>query len=108
MYERMKPLVMWPDQEQLHKTMPMEFRKKFSKCVFIIDCFEVFMDRPKGLMARAQTWSKYKHHNTIKFLIGLSPQGSITYVSKGWGGRVSDQYLTQNCGKSVTRRRSIS
>lgn len=98
MYERMKPLVMWPDQEQLHKTMPMEFRKDFSNCVVIIDCFEVFMDRPKGLMARAQTWSNYKHHNTIKFLIGISPQGSITYVSKGWGGRVSDQYLTQNCG----------
>ena len=30
MYELMKPLVMWPDQEQLHKTMPMEFRKKIS------------------------------------------------------------------------------
>ena len=49
----------------------------------VIDCFEVFMERPKGLMARAQTWSNYKHHNTIKFLIGISPQGSITYVSKG-------------------------
>ena len=98
MYERMKPLVMWPDQEQLHKTMPMEFRKNFGRCIVIIDCFEVFMERPKGLMARAQTWSNYKHHNTVKFLIGISPQGSITYVSKGWGGRVSDQYLTQSCG----------
>ena len=98
MFERMKPLVMWPDREQLHKTMPMEFRKKFCKCIVVIDCFEVFMERPKRLMARAQTWSNYKHHNTIKFLIGISPQGSITYVSKGWGGRVSDQYLTQNCG----------
>ena len=49
--------------------MPMEFRKKFNKCIVIIDCFEVFMERPKGLMARAQTWSNYKHHNTVKILI---------------------------------------
>ena len=54
------------------------------------------MNRPTGLMARAQTWSNYKHHNTVKFLIGISPQGSITL--KGWGGRVSDHHLTEQCG----------
>ena len=37
-------------------------------------------------------------HNTVKFLIGISPQGSITFISKGWGGRVSDCYLTENSG----------
>ena len=98
MYERLKPVIKWPDREELYKTMPMEFRKNFSRCVVILDCFEVFMERPKGLLARAQTWSNYKHHNTIKFLIGISPQGSITFVSKGWGGRASDQHLTENCG----------
>ena len=40
----------------------------------------------------------YKHHNTVKFLIGITPQGVISFVSKGWGGRVSDKYLTENCG----------
>ena len=34
----------------------------------------------------------------VKFLIGISPQGVITYISKGWGGRVSDRHLTENCG----------
>ena len=97
LFERLKLLVKWPEHEQLYKTMPKEF-KNFSKCIVIIDCFEVFMERPKGLMARAQTWSNYKHHNTVKFLIGIAPQGSITFISKGWGGRVSDRYLTEKCG----------
>ena len=49
-------------------------------------------------MARSQTWSNYKHHNTVKFLIGMTPQGYISFISKGWGGRVSDKYLTEHCG----------
>ncbi len=56
-HERLKPLVKWPEHEQLYLTMPREFKNNFSKCVVIIDCFEAFMQRPKGWMARAQTWS---------------------------------------------------
>ena len=49
-------------------------------------------------MARAQTYSNYKHHNMVKFLIGITPQGVTSYISKGWGGRVSDKHLIENCG----------
>ena len=98
MYIRLKPLIKWPEREELLKTMPMDFKKNFKKCVIIIDCFEVFCERPTALMARAQTWSNYKQHNTVKFLIGIAPQGVVSFISKGWGGRVSDVHLTQNCG----------
>ena len=86
MYERMKPLILWPERGELLKTMPTEL---FKRCVVIID------ERPS---ARAQTWLNYKHHNTVKFLIGITPQGSISFISKGWGGRVSDQHFTEQCG----------
>ena len=83
LYIRLGPLVKWPDRGELVRTQPMEFRKIFGKCVVIIDCFEVFMERPTNLKARAQTWFNYKHYNTAKFLIGLAPQGVITFISKG-------------------------
>ena len=51
-----------------------------------------------SLTARAQTWSNYKKHNTIKYLIGITPQASILFISKGWGGRVSDVHLTEHSG----------
>ena len=49
-------------------------------------------------MPRAQTWSNYKKHNTCKYLIGITPQRSVSFISKGWEGRVSDIHLTKNCG----------
>ena len=99
MYVRMKCLISWPDREELQMSMPMEFRKYFGvKVSIIIDCFEIFIDRPSNLLARAETWSNYKHHNTVKYLIGITPQGAISFLSCGYGGRVSDKHLTENCG----------
>lgn len=98
MFTRLRILIKWPDRVQLWKTTPMCFRKHFStKTVVIIDCFEVFINKPKNLTARAQTFSSYKHHNTVKFLIGIAPQGVVSYISKAWGGRTSDKHLTENC-----------
>ena len=65
------------------KTMPVYFQYAFGKKVtVIIDCLEVFIEEPSNLLARAQTFSNYKHHNTIKILIGITPQGSISFVSE--------------------------
>ena len=95
---KLAPFIKWPDRDELQKTMPMEFREKFRKCTIIIDCFEIFIERPTSLLVRAQTWSNYKKHNTIKYLIGITPQGSVAFISKGWGGRASDVHITEHCG----------
>ena len=96
---RLKGMIYWPERDELWATMPMCFQYSFGKKVtVVIDCFEVFIDRPSILLARAQTFSSYKHHNTIKVLIGITPQGSVCYVSEAWGGRTSDKFLTENCG----------
>jgi hypothetical protein len=66
MYVPMKCLILWPDREELQMAMPMEFRKYFGvKVSIIIDCFEIFIDQPSNLLARAETWSNYKHNNTV-------------------------------------------
>jgi hypothetical protein len=90
--------VFWPEREVLRMTLPLSFREKFKKCACIIDCFEIFIQKPSDLQARADTYSQYKSHNTVKYLIGIAPQGVITFISRGWSGRTSDVYLTEHCG----------
>ncbi|XP_055997893.1 THAP domain-containing protein 1-like [Ostrea edulis] len=54
--------------------------------------------RPGHLTTRAQTWSNYKHSNTIKFLVSITPTGAISYVSRAFGGRTSDKVITLRSG----------
>ena len=96
---RLQKLIVWPDHDSPHKTIPKCFQTAFGKSVaIIIDCFEVFIEHPSNLEARAVTWSNYKHKNTAKILLGIAPQGMVAFVSDAWGDHVSDKYLTEHCG----------
>lgn len=98
-FDRLGTLIQWPEKEEVMKTMPLAFMHNFGRKVrVILDCFEVFSDRPSAFDTRAGTWSQYKHHNTIKFLIGICPQGNIIFISKAYGGRSSDKFITEDCG----------
>lgn len=63
-----------------------------------MDCFEIFIDRPGSLLCRGQTYSHYKSHNTAKVLHVIAPNGFIMFLSKPYGGRASDRYITVNSG----------
>ena len=74
--------------------MPECFRVSFGgRVAVIIECFEIFIERPSNLLARAAT---YKHHNMAKVLLGITPQGVVSFVSNCWGGQVTDKHLTEN------------
>jgi hypothetical protein len=91
-------LIMWPSKAITRKNLASCFKRWYSKVRCIIDCTEVFIETPSSLDIQAQCYSDYKHHTTIKFLVAISPNGLITYVSDCYGGRASDKHIVMDCG----------
>ncbi|XP_066910973.1 uncharacterized protein [Clytia hemisphaerica] len=97
--ETLGTLVKWVPKEAVMENMPKQFKKAGCGNVrVIIDCSEIFIERPKNLEAQAVTWSDYKSHNTLKFLIGITPTGFISFLSECYGGRASDKFICKDSG----------
>ena len=94
----LKGLIFLPPTDVVLASMPQSFKDKNCKTRVIIDCTEVFINRPRNLQTQALTWSDYKHSNTVKFLVGITPHGHVAFVSKAWGGRTPDQYIVKASG----------
>ena len=77
----LKNLVAWLPREAIRDNFPEAFIKTGNdNCRVILGCAEVFIERAKPLDCQAATWSDYKHHNTIKCLVGLfHPQALLHF-----------------------------
>ncbi|XP_048834736.1 uncharacterized protein LOC125709837 [Brienomyrus brachyistius] len=81
--------VFWPSREELRRNLPTAIQSACPDCVAIVDCFTVALEGSSetGVIGGA-----------LKYLIGVAPQGVVTFVSGGSPGHVSDRELVENCG----------
>ena len=89
LYHELKFLIKWPSKEQI-MNLPNAFTQ-FSKTRAIIDCTEYFIQKPQSPAAQSQSWSDYKHSNTFKQLVGISPNGAFIFLSPLYSGCISDR-----------------
>jgi hypothetical protein len=94
----LEELIHWPDTQDIEYHMPYQFKNNYYRVHSIIDCYELKIQKPKSAKLQAASWSSYKHANTIKFLISGEPSGCATFLSEGFGGRITDNFIVEKSG----------
>ena len=90
-------MIFIPDQSNISNTRSSRF-KSMPDLHSILDGTEFFIQTPKNPDNQKLTWSDYKHHNTLKVLVCVSPNSSIICISPSYGGSISDKEITNRCG----------
>ena len=69
--------------------MPKQFNS-YPSTRIVIDSTEIFIYEI--------TISNLVPVQTPQYMVGISPNGAFTFVSKLWTGRVTDKKITAECG----------
>ena len=72
----------WPNRNIIRRDLPSMFRKYYPNCYVIIDCSE----------------SNKSLHHTIKYLIEITPNGTVSYLSDCYRGRATDVFIVRDSG----------
>ena len=98
LHAQVRMLPVWASKETVIETMPKCFKDAYPTTRVILDCTEIFIEMPTSYRSQSATFSNYKHHNTAKGLVGIAPNGAVTFVSDLYAGRTSDKKLTLDSG----------
>ena len=98
MYLKLGHINIWPSRELVDETMPQDFKAKYPSTRVIIDCTEVRCEMPSSLLLNSELFSTYKHHTTLKALVGISPKGFFTFIGQLYTGSISDREIVERSG----------
>lgn len=62
--------------------MPPMFKELYLELVSVIDCTEIRTESPSSLDNEPLCYSTYKSHTTMKALIGITPNGVVSFASE--------------------------
>ena len=82
LYFSLGKISIWPSKVQVLDTMPETFKATYPSTRCIIDCTEIFCQRPSLLPSQSAMYSNYKHHVTYKGLLGKAPSAAISFISE--------------------------
>ncbi|XP_033214087.1 uncharacterized protein LOC117171142 [Belonocnema kinseyi] len=92
-----KTWIFWPPQESVKRNIPLAFHM-YPSCRCMIDSTVLRTETPPSVEQRVLMYSSYKGSHTIKYLIAVTPDGYICKISKGYGGRTTDSFITNDSG----------
>jgi len=92
----LNPLIQWPSTTIGPTSPPYDV---LPNSVGIIDGTEVFIQRTSNLETQKSSYSDYKSHTTVKYLVDIDTfTGVFTFVSPGFSGNCSDRLTVEHSG----------
>lgn len=93
-----KHFIFRPNKRTVINTLLKAFKQNYPNCRCIIDCTEIKTEQPSTVEQRVYMFSRYKNAYTVKVLVAINPSGFICFLSKSYGGRTSDSFITNDSG----------
>jgi len=94
---RQMETVMFPTIQTLRKFLPRVFKTmKNIRCT--VDCTEFRIQTSRNFAQQGNTYSQYKHSNTFKCLIAVTPNGGACFVSDMFEGDINDIQIFEESG----------
>lgn len=90
--------VRWPSKEAVQAAMPDFFEKSYKDCRVIIDCMEIRVEPPSSAEERKKFYSHRKKDFRVKCLVGCTPGGFVSFVSKCYSGQTTDTQIIDSSG----------
>ena len=88
---------MFPTRDQMQGSLPKVLKTmKNIRC--IVDCTEFRVEMPRDYAQQGNTYSSYKHSNTFKCLIAVTPNGGACFVSDLFEDDIDDMKIFQESG----------
>ncbi|KAM7308766.1 uncharacterized protein ISCGN_012399 [Ixodes scapularis] len=97
-YLHLGQLHLWLPREAVDDAMPPAFKDRYPTTRVILDATEVKCEASSSLVLQSATFSPYKSTNTFKGLIGISPDGTVTFISELFTGSMSDKECVEKSG----------
>ena len=88
----------WASRTIIDSSMPQSFKDTYPSTRVVIDCTEIRVQTPSSKVLNSEIYSNYKSHSTFKSLVGISPSGAVTFVSRLYCGSISDKSITSQSG----------
>jgi hypothetical protein len=89
-----------PDKERRawHSDIPLWNKQLGKRIAIVLDATEIRVEIPRDLRANGLFYSSYKSATTVKILIGVTPAGVCSFVSRCYPGRITDAEITRLSG----------
>ncbi|GFR05605.1 uncharacterized protein TNCT_449921 [Trichonephila clavata] len=80
LHDKLKLQDVFPTKDEVIRYMPPPFRMHCKNVRIIVDCTEFEIQKPASPMEQQMTFSHYKNANTFKGMIGITPNGAISFI----------------------------